>query len=212
MFVRDFMTRDLIAASVDDPAGATLQRMRDEGLRRMPVMDAGGKLVGMISDRRLLQALAVPTRRGEFRRSVAKPPDLTVGALMNPKVVTTSPDVPLEQAATMMVYNRIGSIVVMEEGAPVGIITETDMFRIFLRLLGGEERGLRVTLRAPAFRGIQADILTDIARAGGSLISLGNLTDADSVLMAFKVIDLNVEDMEAIMEELPVDDLDIREV
>ena len=212
MFVRDFMTRDLIAASVDDPAGATLQRMRDEGLRRMPVMDAGGKLVGMISDRRLLQALAVPTRRGEFRRSVAKPPDLTVGALMNPKVVTTSPDVPLEQAATMMVYNRIGSIVVMEEGAAVGIITETDMFRIFLRLLGGEERGLRVTLRAPAFRGIQADILTDIARAGGSLISLGNLTDADSVLMAFKVIDLNVEDMEAIMEELPVDDLDIREV
>ena len=212
MFVRDFMTRDLIAASVADPAGATLQRMRDEGLRRMPVMDAGGKLVGMISDRRLLQALAVPTRRGEFRRSVARPPDLTVGALMNPKVVTTSPDVPLEQAATMMVYNRIGSIVVMEEGAPVGIITETDMFRIFLRLLGGEERGLRVTLRAPAFRGIQADILTDIARAGGSLISLGNLTDADSVLMAFKVIDLNVEDMEAIMEELPVDDLDIREV
>lgn len=212
MFVRDFMTYELIVARVDDPAGATLQRMRDEGLRRMPVLDADGKLVGMISDRRLLQALAVPTRRGEFRRSVARPPQLTVGALMNPNVVTTSPDVPLEQAATIMVSNRIGSIVVMEEGAAVGIITETDMFRIFLRLLGGEERGLRVTLRAPAFRGIQADILTDIARAGGSLISLGNLTDAESVLMAFKVIDLNVGDMEAIMEDLPVDDLDIREV
>ncbi|MEZ4769077.1 MAG: CBS domain-containing protein [Caldilineales bacterium] len=154
MFVRDFMTHDLITAGVDDPAGATLQRMRDQGLRRMPVLDGEGKLAGMISDRRLLQALAVPTRRGEFRRSVAKPPNLTVGALMNPKVVTTSPDVPLEQAASMMVFNRIGSIVVMEEGAAIGIITETDMFRIFLRLLGGEERGLRVTLRAglPAFR------------------------------------------------------------
>ncbi len=212
MFVRDFMTRDLIAASVDDPAGATLQRMRDEGLRRMPVMDAGGKLVGMISDRRLLQALAVPTRRGEFRRSVAKPPDLTVGALMNPKVVTTSPDVPLEQAATMMVYNRIGSIVVMEEGAPVGIITETDMFRIFLRLLGGTERGLRVSLRAPSFRGIQADIITDIARAGGNLISLGNLTDDQGIMMAFKVVDMTRQDLEAVLEELPVDDVEIHEI
>lgn len=212
MFVRDFMTRELIAARSDDQAGATLQRMRDEGLRRMPVLDTAGKLIGMISDRRLLQALAVPTRRGEFRRSVEKPPPLAVGDLMNRNVVTTSPDVPLEEAATMMVFNRIGSVVVMEDGKAVGIITETDMFRIFLRLLGGEERGLRVTLRAPAFRGIQADILTDIARAGGHLISLGNLTDEDSVLMAFKVLDLNVGDLEAILSELPVDDLDIREV
>lgn len=212
MFVRDFMTRELIAARSDDLAGVTLQRMRDEGLRRMPVLDAAGKLVGMISDRRLLQALAVPTRRGEFRRSVEKPPPLSVGDLMNRNVVTTSPDVPLEEAASMMIFNRIGSVVVMEDGNAVGIITETDMFRIFLRLLGGEARGLRVTLRAPAFRGIQADILTDIARAGGHLLSLGNLTDDNSVLMAFKVIDLNAEDLKAILGELPVDDLDIREV
>lgn len=212
MFVRDFMTRELVSASVDDQAGAALQRMREQGLRRMPVLDAAGKLAGMISDRRLLQALAVPTRRGEFRRSVQTPPPLTVGALMSREVVTTSPDVPLEEAATMMVFNRIGSIVVMEGENPVGIITETDMFRIFLRLLGGEERGLRATLRAPAFRGIQADILTDIARAGGHLVSLGNLTDEDSVLMAFKVVDLTADDLEAILSELPVDELDIREV
>ena len=62
------------------------------------------------------------------------------------------------------------------------------------------------------YRGIQADILTDIARAGGHLMSLGNLTDDDSVLMAFKVLDLNAEDLEAILEGLPVDDVNIREV
>ena len=111
-----------------------------------------------------------------------------------------------------MAFHRVGSLVVMEDGKPIGIITETDMFRIFLRLLGGSEHGLRVTLRAPSFRGIQADIITDIARAGGNLINLANLTDDQGILMAFKVVDMTKEDLEAVLEELPVEDLDIREI
>lgn len=138
-------------------------------------VDTDGKLAGMISDRRLLQALAVPTRAGgEFRRSVEKPPPLTVGDLMNRNVIYRGRCArSLESVAAMMVFNRIGSVA-MDEGQAVGIITETDMFHL-LRLLGGEERGVRVTLRDPAFRGIQADILTDIARGGGHLVSLGLL-------------------------------------
>ena len=104
----------------------------------------------MITDRRLLQALAVPVRRGEFRRSVEPPPELTVGALMAPEIFTTAPDTLIEEAAAQMAFHRVGSLVVMEDGKPIGIITETDMFRVFFRLLGGTEHGLRVSLRAPA--------------------------------------------------------------
>ena len=111
-----------------------------------------------------------------------------------------------------MAFHRVGSLIVMEDGKAIGIITETDMFRIFLRLLGGTERGLRVSLRAPSFRGIQADIITDIARAGGNLISLGNLTDDQGIMMAFKVVDMTRQDLEAVLEELPVDDVEIHEI
>lgn len=212
MVVKNFMTREIITISADEKAGPALQIMREHGLRRMPVVTATGEIVGMITDRRLLQALAVPVRRGEFRRTVDLPPSLTVGALMTTEVFTTTSDTLLEEAAAQMAFHRVGSLVVMEDGKPIGIITETDMFRIFLRLLGGSERGLRVSLRAPSFRGIQADIVTNIARAGGNLISLGNLTDDQGILMAFKVADMTKEDLEAVLEELPVEDLDIREI
>lgn len=211
MFVNNFMTRNLIVARADESAGPVLQRMREQGLRRMPVLNDEGELIGMITDRRLLQALAVPVRRGEFRRSVEAPPPLTVGDLMNREVFTTTPFTPLEEAAAQMAFSRVGSLVVMQDGKPVGLITETDMFRIFLRLLIGDERGLRVTVRAPAFAGIQADILTGIARAGGRLISLGNLTDEEGYLLAFKVADMTREDVQAVLAELPVDLIDIRE-
>ena len=168
MFVKNFMTRKIITVDAEEKAGPALQLMREQGLRRMPVVNAGGEIVGMITDRRLLQALAVPVRRGEFRRSVETPPSLTVGALMALEVFTTTPDTLIEEAAALMAFQRVGSLVVMEDGKPIGIITETDMFRVFLRLLGGSEHGLRVTLRAPSFRGIQADIITDIAAPAGT--------------------------------------------
>ncbi|MFN2169647.1 MAG: CBS domain-containing protein, partial [Anaerolineae bacterium] len=65
MFVKHFMTKDVIVAREDDEAGIVLQRMRHEGVRRMPVLDADGLLVGLISDRKLLEVLAIPVRRGQ---------------------------------------------------------------------------------------------------------------------------------------------------
>lgn len=212
MFVKYFMTRNLITVHEDELAGPALQRMREQGLRRMPVVNASGTITGMITDRRLLQALAVPVRRGEFRRTVEMPPSLAIGALMHKELFTTTPDTPLEDAAALMAENRVGSLVVMEDGKAVGIITETDMFRVFLRLLVGHEHGLRVMVRAPAFRGILADITTSIARSGGNLLSLGNITDDENYIISFKVADLTSEDLQAIMEELPVEVVNIREM
>lgn len=210
MFVKDFMSRDLITASAEERAGPVLQRMREEGLRRLPVLNREGRLVGIVTDRRLLQALTVPTRRGRERPGDQPQSALTVAALMNPHPVTVPPDTPLEVAASIMAEQRIGSLVVMEGERPVGIITETDMFRVFLRLLISEEPGLRVTARAPAFRGILADIATELARAGGYLLSLGTLKEDDSFLVAFKVADVTRADLEDILRELPLEDIDIR--
>jgi acetoin utilization protein AcuB len=190
MLVKNFMTRSVLTLHQEEKAGPALQKMREEGLRRMPVLDDQGHLVGMVSDRRLLQALAVPVRRGEFRRRVEVPPPLQVKDIMNREVATTRADTPLEEAAAVMADRRIGSLVVMEGDRPVGIITETDMFRVFMHLLVGEEEGLRVTLRAPAFRGILSDIVTGLARAGGNLLTLGTVTDEDGLVIALKVADL----------------------
>lgn len=210
MFVGNFMTRTLITAREDERAGPALQRMREEGVRRMPVLNSEGELTGIVTDQRLLRALAVPTRRGQQRKAVQESPKLTVADVMNRERFTTSPDTPLETAAALMAEHRIGSLVVMDKGQPVGIITETDMFRVFLRLLIGDEPGLRVTVRAPSFTGILSDVTAALGRAGGRLLSLGTLNEGDDLVISFKVADLTRQDLEDLLNELPVTEIDIR--
>ncbi len=207
MFVKDFMTRDLVCVGIDIKAGSALQMLREQGLRRVPVIDGAGQVVGLVSDRRLLEALAVPVRRG--RRQDLAAPSLIVRDIMTSNVITVPPDMPMEEAGILMASRRVGSLVVVEDGHAVGIITETDMARVSLLLMMGKEHGMRVTMRAPAFPGILADATSALARAGGNIVSLGSMSLAEGVLITLKVADLNRGDIEAIVAELPVDEVHI---
>lgn len=212
MFVRDFMTRELVALREDDKAGPALQLLREQGLRRAPVLDAAGKVIGLVSDRRLLEALAVPVRRGKSQPSDHPAPSLFVRDIMAPEVIAVPPDMPMEAAGVLMATHRVGSLIVVADGQPVGIITETDMARISLLLMMGQEHGLRVTMRAPAFPGILADVTTALAREGGNIVSLGSMSLEDGVLITLKVANLTRNDIEEIVEELPVDEVHILEM
>lgn len=66
---------------------------------------------------------------------------LPVEQAMTRKVVTVSPDATLEEAALLMRQHRVGGLPVVEDGRPVGIITETDIFEAFLDLMGLRQRG-----------------------------------------------------------------------
>ncbi len=202
MFVKDFMTRDLVTVSEDAKAGPALQLLREQGLRRVPVLDDAGAVVGLVSDRRLLEALAVPVRRGKSENGGEAPPSLVVRDIMTRKVVTVPPDMPMETAGVLMASQRVGSLVVVEDGHAVGM-------RVSLLLMMGKDPGLRVTMRAPAFPGMLADVTSALSRAGGSIVSLGSMSLDHNILITLKVADLNRGDIEAIVEELPVDDVHI---
>lgn len=206
MFVKDFMTRELVTIRADEKAGPALQTLREQGLRRAPVIDSAGEVIGLVSDRRLLEALAVPVRRGRSQSSAAA---LSVREIMTPDVITAPPDMPMEEAGVLMTSRRVGSLVVVDAGQAVGIITETDMARISLALLMGRGHGLRVTMRAPAFPGLLADVTSALARAGGNIVSLGSMSLDEGVLITLKVADLNRGDIETIAAELPVDEVHI---
>lgn len=207
MFVKDFMTRDLVTVQAGEKAGPALQLLREQGLRRAPVVDVAGEIVGLVSDRRLLEALSVPVRRGKHNGEA--PPSLVVRDIMTSDVITVPPTMPMEEAGVLMATRRVGSLVVVEDGHAVGIITETDMARVSLLLMMGKERGMRVTMRAPAFPGILADVTSALSRAGGNIVSLGSMSLADGMLITLKVADLNRGDIEAIVDELPVDEVHI---
>jgi acetoin utilization protein AcuB len=84
-----------------------------------------------------------------------------------------SEDLPLEETARIMVDRRIGGLPVMREQTLVGIITETDLFKVLLEMLGGRRSGVRVAVSVPDAKGTLAKVTNAVFDAGGNIVGLG---------------------------------------
>jgi acetoin utilization protein AcuB len=114
---------------------------------------------------------------------------ITVKEVMTKKVISVLEHTPIEEAARIMVDNKIGGLPVLRDGELVGIITETDLFKIFLELMGAREFGVRVTALIREERGQLAKLASAIAGAGGNFIAFGQFTGEtpNNRLISFKV-------------------------
>ena len=99
-------------------------------------------------------------------------------------------------------------------GDLVGIITETDLFKNFLELLGTREIGVRLTMLVPDEKGMLARITDEITKLGGNIVNLGTLLGEDptNALLTIKVQDLEEEGLVKAMEPLAMEIVDIRHV
>ena len=212
MLVCERMSRNPVTITSDTPITDALRVMRQSQVRRLPVLDESGKMVGIVSEKDLLYASPSPASSLSIYEMHYMLSRLRVTELMTTDVITISPDVPLEEAARIMTDNHIGGLPVMEDGELVGIITETDIFKVFLELLGAREKGLRLTIEIPERKGEIARLTTEIARLGGNLLSLGSFLgdDPSTGVVTVKVEDVPAEELEAAMHALGLKILDIR--
>ena len=144
MQVGERMSHPIISIAPDMPVHDALDMFKREHIRRAPVVKEG-KLVGIVSDKDLLNASPSPASSlsvWEMNYLLSK---ITVSEVMTKKVLTVSEDTPIEEAARIMADNKVGGVPVMRDGHVVGIITETDLFKIFLEFMGAREKGIRIT-------------------------------------------------------------------
>ena len=119
--VADLMTTQLITIKASEPLKEARADMDIGVIRHLPVVDDRGRLVGVISDRDLISK-----RAGK------------VADVMTREVVTTKPDVPAFEAASMMLDNKISSVLVVnDEEQLVGMVTQTDYLEVARRALLG---------------------------------------------------------------------------
>jgi acetoin utilization protein AcuB len=213
MLVKERMTRQPIVAHPDLPVVEALNQMRQARIRRMPVVDKHGKLVGIVSDRDLLQASpssATSLSVWEITYLLSR---ITVHEVMTKSVITVTEDTPLEDAARIMADSKIGGLPVVRDGALVGIITETDLFKLFLELLGARERGVRVTVIVPNEPGEVAKVTRAIADKGGNIIAIAEFagTDASNRQVLVKANGVSRADLVAALTPVVTEIEDVRE-
>ncbi len=180
MFVQDAMTTNPVTVTVDATLPDIARLMHDKKIRRVPVLDKSGKLVGIVSDRDVRENMPSPATtlsKWEINTLLDK---LTAAEMMTSPVLVTAPDCPLEEAARVLIDKKIGALPVVKDGELVGIITETDFFRAFVDMLsGGDVPGLRFVLRVERHKGILSHLAHIINENGGGIIAIATENDPD---------------------------------
>lgn len=212
MFVGERMSRPVISVSPETPINEALAMFRTEHIRRAPVMKEG-KLLGIVSERDLLNASpssATTLSVWELNYLISK---VKVKEVMTKKVITVDVDTPIEEAARIMADKKIGGLPVVSAGKVVGMITETDLFKILLELMGAREKATRVTVTVPDRPGELAKITRAISTSGGDFISFGIFAgpDADSRVVTFKVQGIKKEKIKEVLDDVVLKFWDVRQ-
>lgn len=215
MFVRDRMTSPAVTVTGDVPFQDALKLMQERRFRRLPVVDDKGRLVGIVAERDLLYASPSPATSlsvWELNYLLSK---ITLKGLMTKDVVTTTPDTTIEDAARLMVDTRVGGLpVVDEDNRPIGMITETDIFKTLVEMFAGGLPGVRLTLTVPRGKGVLARLAQAIFEMDGNIVSIGsfNLEAPGDDGLVVKVQDVHKEQLVPTLEALGDQVVDAREV
>lgn len=174
MLVRDVMQTHPVSASLETRLPDLARLLQRRGFRHVPILD-GGKLVGIVSDRDVKQAMFSAASVTEGRERSRLLDELTAGQIMSRAVVTIGPMFGVEEAARLMATRKISAVPVTEGDRLVGLLTETDVLQLFVRAMGVLEPSSRVDviLRDPTV-GL-GDVVLVVESTGiriGSLMTL----------------------------------------
>lgn len=211
MLVQERMTHPVITLHPKMSVHDALALFKKERIRRAPVVESG-KLIGIVSDKDLLNASPSPATSlsvWEVNYLVSK---LTVDEVMTRNVITVSEDTPVEEAARIMADNKIGGLPVMRDGQVIGIITETDLFKVLLELMGAREPGVRVTVVVKDEHGKLAELTTALSQAGANFVALSQAVgkEAGTRLITLKMTDISPEAARNVLAPLTLKIMDFR--
>lgn len=130
---RTWMTSPAIVAPESMPLPEARRKLRECGIRRMPVVGAGGQLVGIVTEgdiNRISDSHVGDVRDYNLYHRVA---DLPLRDFMTRAVKYVAPDTPIMEVAQLLLEHLIGGVPVLENGQIVGMITESDLFRLIVR-------------------------------------------------------------------------------
>ena len=172
MLVSSLMSQPVISIDSDDSMKNATRLLKEHNIRILPVMGQG-KLVGVITDRDLKRASASDATTLDIHELLYLLSRIKVKDIMTKNPITVSPNFSIEETAQILIKNKISAVPVLNDNDQVvGIITQTDLFRVLTTLTGIDKRGIQfafVVVDRP--RSIQT--VTDIIRNyNGRLMSI----------------------------------------
>lgn len=205
MFVQDYMTPSPVTVSPDDLLGDALDLMKKHSIRRLPVVSRG-KIAGLVTEQDLMKASpssATSLSVWEINYLFSK---IKIKNIMTREIFTIKSDAILEEAALIMQEKQISTLPVLENNHLVGIITESDIFKAFIDVLGLNHPSLRVTLLVEDQIGVLKSISEIVGAAGINIVSTIVQRSSDNrVHLILRLATKDVEGVTRIFEKAGIE-------
>lgn len=172
MLVRDWMTRNVVTIDIDGSMDEAIRLMKEHKVRKLPVMKRG-KLAGIITDRDIKRASASDATTLDIHELLYLISKIKVKNIMTRDPISVPVDFTVEETAELMMRKKISGVPVLDaKGDVVGIISESDIFRVLISLTGIGKGGVQFAFRLEDRPGSIKDV-TDVIRAhGGRMASI----------------------------------------
>jgi len=188
MLIKRIMTEKVITLAPTDKLRRADELLMQGRFRHLPVVE-GERLVGIVSDRDVRVPLFLTSRETALRTMEQK----QIREIMRHPVITASPLMAVEQAAAIMHENKIGCLPVVEEERLAGIVTESDIFKVFVQVMGVLVPSSRVQLRLDDRPGPLAEVTRIIKEHQVNIVSLvtepGDTPGKRTVVLRLQTVD-----------------------
>ena len=214
MIISRVMTKNPIFVHPEMSINDVRALMDKQKIGHLPVLDKSNALVGLMTKKDLLKAgpsSATSLDMYEISYLLSK---MTVKDVMVKKVITVGETEVVEEAARIMADNDIGCLPVLRDNLLVGIITDTDLFHVFLKAFGVRHPGVRVTCLMREKPGELARVAQAMAEKGGNIVALvtSEGEDPSRRRVTIKVSGVKMSDVKSILNTFDGIELeDIRE-
>jgi len=188
--IRSLMISEPITILKGTSIQEAIDVMKSHSIRHLPVVSIGGRLEGLVTLSDLKQGL-IPSM-------VA---DLSLSDLMIRNPITVGPDEDVEVAAQYIYNYKIGGIPVVEGDRLVGIITESDILRAFIDMMGVMTASSRIDVAVGERQGALRDVLQTINENGGDVINIGiTARDIDRRVYFFRLASCKTDNIRKALE------------
>ncbi|MFP4657689.1 MAG: CBS and ACT domain-containing protein [Desulfonatronovibrionaceae bacterium] len=195
MLLKNWMTTDVITVTPDTSMMKASKILKDKDIHRLPVVDDNGRLVGIVSDRDIKDASPSKATTLDVHELYYLLSEIKIKDIMTRNLHTIDSEATVEKAAVEMMDKKIeGMPVVDSEQKVVGIITDTDIFKVLIQIsgvyLGGVQMGFKLTNETGALK----KILDDLRAHGARIISIQS--SYEDPAPGYRQVFIRIHDME----------------